>query len=452
MKENMAEKKKYLFSNADLRKLIIPLIIEQLLAMLVGMADSIMVSSVGEAAVSGVSLVDTVFILMINIFSALATGGAVVAGQYLGKKRPDRACKTVDQLMIFIVLAGFAITALIYIFHSFILHGVFGQIEADVMANAKLYLLITNLSIPFIALYNGGAAVYRAMGDSKTSMKMSLLMNAIIIGGNAFLIYGVKCGVEGVAIPTLVSRMFAGIGMMVLLRNQKNELHFSKPFSWKLEWDMLKKILHIGIPNGLENSMFQLGKILVLSMVATYGTASITANAISNSLAALQMLPGICMGFTMLSVVSQCVGAGDYEQVRYYTKKLLKLAYIMMAVTIVAMWLMLPLILKLYHVSDEANTYVTKIMFLHGGMGIVFWPLAFTLPNALRASNDVVFCMVVSVISMWIVRIAGSYVFGTWLGMGVVGVWLAMTLDWVVRAAGFIWRFLSGKWRKLAHL
>lgn len=445
---NMEKKDRsdYLFSNKALVVLIIPLIIEQLLSVLVGMADSIMVARVGEAAVSGVSLVDTIFVLMINIFAALATGGAVIAGQYLGKKRPEDACRAVNQLTIFIVLSGVVITGLIYLLKDFILHGVFGQIEPDVMMNAKKYLLITNASIPFIALYNAGAAVFRAMGNSRISMKMSIIMNTINVAGNAMLIYGFRFGVAGVAIPTLVSRMFAGIGMMVLLKNQKNILHFSRPFSFRLEWNMLKKILHLGLPNSLENSMFQLGKILVLSMVSAYGTASITANAICNNLCSLQVLPGMAMGYAILAVVAQCVGAGDYEQVHYYTKKLMTIAYAAIFASVGLLLLLNPLLLSLYGVSAEAETYATKIMMLHSAMCIVFWPMSFTMPNALRAANDVTFCMVLSIISMWIVRIAGSYLLGTVLDMGVFGVWAAMTIDWAVRAIGFFIRYLRGKW------
>lgn len=449
-KKNQIDRSHYLFDNKALRALIIPLIIEQLLALLVGMADSIMVASVGEAAVSAVSLVDTVFILMINIFSALATGGAVIAGQYLGKKRPKEACKAVDQLTIFIVLAGVVITALIYVFRNPILHSVFGHIEPDVMSNAKIYLMITNPSIPFIALYNAGAAVFRAMGNSKISMKMSIVMNTINLAGNAILIYGFHFGVDGVAIPTLISRVFAGVGMLVLLRNQKRVLHFSSPFSFRLQGWMLKKILHLGIPNGLENSMFQLGKILVLSMVSAYGTASITANAICNNLCSLQILPGMSIGFAILAVTAQCVGAGDYEQIRYYTKKLVKITYAAMLASVLLIWLCLPLILKLYGVSDLANEYATKILWWHGAVALLIWPLSFSLPNALRAANDVTFCMVLSVASMWIVRIAGSYLLGTVLGLDVFGVWVAMTIDWMVRSVGFVWRYWRGRWRRMA--
>ena len=446
MKKEKKDRSHYLFSNKALVALIIPLVIEQLLAVLVGMADSIMVSSVGEAAVSGVSLVDTVFILMINIFAALATGGAVIAGQYLGKRRPQQACKAVDQLVIFIVLSGAVITGLIYVLKDPILHGVFGKIEPDVMSNAQTYLLITNASIPFIALYNAGAAVFRAMGDSKISMKMSIVMNAINVAGNAILIYVFHFGVAGVAIPTLVSRMFAGIGMMVLLRNQDRILHFSIPFSIRLEKGILKKILSLGLPNSLENSMFQLGKILVLSLVSSFGTASITANAICNNLCSFQVLPGMAIGYAILAVVAQCVGAGDYEQVRYYTKKLMIITYAAIFGTVCVMFLLQPFLLGLYGVSEEANGYAIKIMLWHGVMAALFWPMSFSMPNALRAANDVAFCMILSILSMWIVRIAGSYLLGSVFKMGVFGVWVAMTIDWVIRSAGFLWRYLRGKW------
>ena len=446
MKKEKIDRSQYLFSNKALVTLIIPLIIEQLLAVLVGMADSIMVSSVGEAAVSGVSLVDTIFVLMINIFAALATGGAVIAGQYLGKKQPKEACKAVDQLTIFIALSGTAVTLLIYLLKDLILYGVFGKIEQDVMRNAQTYLMITNASIPFIALYNAGAAVFRAMGNSKISMKVSIIMNAINVIGNGVLIFGLHFGVSGVAIPTLVSRMFAGIAMLILLKNQNRELHFSRPFYWKLEGGMLKKILHLGIPNSLENSMFQLGKILVLSLVSSFGTASITANAICNNLCSIQVLPGMAMGYAILAVVAQCVGAGDYEQVRYYTKKLMVITYVAIWITVGLMVLFQPFLLGMYGVSEEANDYATKILLWHGAMAVVVWPMSFSLPNALRAANDVAYCMVLSILSMWIVRIAGSYVLGSAFELGVFGVWVAMTIDWGVRAVGFLWRFLRGRW------
>ena len=315
-------KERQLFDNRALVALIIPLIIEQFLAVLVGMADSIMVASVGEAAVSGVSLVDNIVVLLINIFSALATGGAVVAGQYLGRKREEEACKSAGQLVWFVTISAVGVTAIVYLCKSFILHGVFGKIEADVMEHANTYLLIVTASIPFIALYNGGAAIFRAMGDSKIPMIVSMIMNVINVSGNAILIYGFHCGTEGVAIPTLVSRAVAAILITILLCNSKRVLHLEKTFRYRFDGAMVKNILKIGVPNGLENSMFQLGKILVLSLVSTFGTYAIAANAVSNAVAMFQILPGISINLAIITVISRCVGARDYEQVKYYTRKL----------------------------------------------------------------------------------------------------------------------------------
>ena len=302
-----------MFSRKDLIRLIIPLMIDQFLQAFVGLADSIMVARVGEAAVSGVSLVDTVMLLIINIFTALATGGAVIAGQYLGRKENKNGCAAAAQLINFTLVFSVLIMIFIYLGRNMILSGIFGSIEPDVMYNSTVYLLIVTASVPLIALYNAGAAIFRAMGNSKISMETSLLMNTINVGGNAFLIFGLHRGVEGVAIPTLVSRGVACIVMLALLNDQRNLLHLPHPYPLHINWSMLKKILYIGIPSGLENSMFQLGKIVVLSLVAGYGTASLAANAVCNNVATFAVLPGMSFGFAMLTVCAQCVGAGEFE-------------------------------------------------------------------------------------------------------------------------------------------
>lgn len=246
----------YFFSNQDLKKLIVPLVIEQILAITVGVADSMMVASAGEAAVSAVSLVDTVFVLLINLFSAMATGGAVICGQYIGKKKPQIACQAANQLILFTGVFSMGIMAVAYLGRNFILHVVFGKIESEVMAACNTYLLIVAASIPFIALYNAGAAIFRSMGDSRTAMYMALVMNGINLVGNAILIYGFHMGIAGAAIPTLVSRITAAVVILVMLTNQKKQVHIVLPFSFRFNVPLLKKILGIGIPNGLENSMF----------------------------------------------------------------------------------------------------------------------------------------------------------------------------------------------------
>ena len=450
MKTTAVDRSSYLFSNRALTALIIPLIIEQLLNVLVGMADTIMIARVGEAAVSGVSLVDSVMLLLINAFQALATGGAVVAGQYLGQKNQKRACEAANQLVWFVTILAVAIMAIMYLGKRFILHVVFGQIDADVMYHANVYLLIVTASIPFIALYNAGAAIFRSMGNSKVSMKVSILMNLINVCGNAILIYGFHRGAEGVAIPTLVSRMVAGILITILLLNQNQQLHIRRSFRYRFKPGMVKKILQIGVPNGLENSMFQLGKIIVLSLVSTYGTYAIAANAVSNVVASFQILPGMALNLAITTVISQCVGAHDYEQAQYYTKKLLKLTYLFVLVTVSVMLAASHLITWAYNLSDITAAEAIKIFFMHGISAAIIWPIAFSLPSTLRAAGDVRFCMITSIASMWICRIVFSYIFGQYLGFGVFGVWMAMILDWWVRSAFFVYRYRKGTWKTKA--
>lgn len=409
-----------------------------------------MVASVGEAAVSGVSLIDTIMVLILNIFTALATGGAVIAGQFLGKKRDEMACKSTNQLISFTLKASLIIMLLCYLGRNFITHVVFGKIEADVMYNCNVYMMIVFASIPMTALYNAGAAIYRAMGNSAVAMKISMLMNVINLGGNALLIFVFHRGVEGVAIPTLVSRTVACVIMMFLMNNQKHTLHLYHPFSFKTDWGLLKKILYIGVPNGLENSMFQLGKILVLSIVTSFGTASIAANAVSNNVATFAILPGMSVGFAILTVGAQCVGAGDYEQVRYYTKKLMKIVYVSLFAANILVVLAVPYIIKIYGLSAEASQYAHKILIYHSICAVTIWPLSFSLPNTLRAAADVTYTMILSIISMWIFRIGFSVVLGVYCHMGVFGVWVAMTIDWLFRAVCFSIRYLRGKWKHAA--
>ncbi len=436
------------FSREDLRRLIVPLVIEQLLAITVGLFDSVMVSQVGEAAISAVSLVDTVNVLLVNAFAALATGGAVIAGQYLGRREPQKAGHSGGQLLLFMGEASLLIMVLFYLGKGFVLNVVFGQVEPDVAAYANTYYLIVEASIPFLAIYSAGAALFRVMGNSKISMQVSLGMNLINIVGNALLIFGFHMGVEGVAIPTLVSRGAAAVAMVVLLRRPGLPLRIEK-FTLRHDRYVVKNILRFGVPNGLESSMFQLGKILLLSTVAVLGTASVAANAIANTVCTFQCVPGNALGLAIVTVVSRCVGAGNYERARFYTKKLLKSAYLYMTGAIVLILALLPLIMRLYNVSAEAAEYARQIIWMHGLVGMVLWPASFTLPQALRAAGDTRFTMVVSTVSMWTLRVGFGVLLGRYWGFGVLGIWMAMFADWVLRAAFFVPRFHGHKWETM---
>ncbi len=436
------------FSGRDLRRLIIPLVIEQLLAITVGLFDSVMVSQVGEAAMSAVSLVDTVNVLLVNAFAALATGGAAIAGQYLGRREIQKAGHSSAQLLLFIGEISLLITLLLYMGKGFILNIVFGQVEADVAAYANTYFIIVEASTPFLAIYSAGAALFRVMGNSKISMWVSLVMNAVNIVGNAILIFGLRMGVEGVAIPTLVSRAAAAIAMTVLLRRPDLPFRMER-LTLRHDRYVVRNILRFGVPNGLESSMFQLGKILLLSTVAVLGTASVAANAIGNNITSFQCVAGNAMGLAIVTVVSRCIGAGSYEKARFYTKKLMRYTYVFMALCVSLTLLFLPPVLQLYNVSAEAENYARQIVWMHGVMAILIWPLAFTLPQALRAAGDTRFTMIVSTVSMWTMRVGFGMFLGRHLGFGVLGIWMAMFVDWALRIAFFLPRFLGRRWETM---
>ena len=449
MRQTVTESR--LFSKKDLRKLIIPLILEQTLAITVGMADTMMISSAGEAAVSGVSLVDMFNNLIISVLAALATGGAVVTSQCIGAGRREEACRSARQLVFTEAAITIGISVLVLLFHRQIIGLFFGQIEADVMQNAIIYLIISVFSFPLLAVYDSCAALYRSMGNAQITLKISLLMNVINVVGNAIGVYVLKLGVAGVAIPSLVSRGVAGVVLFTLLHNPDN-LVFLTRGKFKVDATIVKRILFIGIPSGIENGIFQLGRVLVVSIIAAFGTSQIAANGVANSLDSMGCIVGQAMSLAMITVIGRCVGAGEEGQVRYYTKKLLGETYFYTAVINSIILLLLPWILQIYGLGEETTRLSYILVMIHDGMAIFLWPASFVLPNMLRACNDVKYTMVVSIFSMITFRIGFSYVFGVHMGWMAVGVWAAMVIDWVFRVLCFVGRYLAGTWRKKCGL
>ena len=449
MRQTVTENR--LFSKKDLRKLIIPLILEQTLAITVGMADTMMISSAGEAAVSGVSLVDMFNNLIISVLAALATGGAVVTSQCIGAGRREEACRSARQLVFTEAAITIGISVLVLLFHRQILGLFFGQIEADVMQNAIIYLIISVFSFPLLAVYDSCAALYRSMGNAQITLKISLLMNVINVVGNAIGVYVLKLGVAGVAIPSLVSRGVAGVVLFTLLHNPDNLVFLTRE-KFKVDATIVKRILFIGIPSGIENGIFQLGRVLVVSIIAAFGTSQIAANGVANSLDSMGCIVGQARSLAMITVIGRCVGAGEEGQVRYYTKKLLGETYFYTAVINSIILLLLPWILQIYGLGEETTRLSYILVMIHDGMAIFLWPASFVLPNMLRACNDVKYTMVVSIFSMITFRIGFSYVFGVHMGWMAVGVWAAMVIDWVFRVLCFVGRYLAGTWRKKCGL
>lgn len=436
------------FTNRALVRLILPLVCEQMLLVTVGMVNTAMVSYCGEAAVSGISLVEQINLLLNQLFAALATGGAVVVSQYLGRQENRNASDAAQQLIWFTGFLTIGLACLIFVFYRQILAGIFGDVEKDVMDAACIYLKISALSYPFLGLYNSGAAIFRSMGNSAHPLLAALVMNAINLGINAHLIFGLGWGVEGAAAGSLISRAVAAALLFVLLRQSGGAITLQGLRRPRFTAPILRGILRIGIPNGLENSIFEVGKLLVAGLIASYGTVALAANAVSNNIANFMNVPGTAMGLAMITIVGQCVGAGDYQQTRSYIKKLLAASYICMFAASAAVFLGISSMLTWYSLSEQTAALTRFVIRYNCLCCVVVWPMSFTMPNALRAAGDAKYTMTVSLASMWLCRVGLSYVLGSWLHLGFFGVWMAMTIDWAVRAVFFGWRYKSGKWEK----
>lgn len=431
------------FSDRSLRKLIIPIVIEQTLAITMGIADTVMVSSCGEAVVSGISLIDQINVLLVSLFTALAAGGSIVVAQFLGHGDDKLVKKASAQLFLAVVFISTLFMLIAILFNNGILNLLYKKIEPDVFDSASVYFYIVAVSFPFLGIYSSGAALFRAIGNSKLSMNISLIANIINIAGNAVLIYIFNMGAAGAAFATLFSRIISSILIAIaLIQNKK----LSFTVTVKPDKQMLGKILYISIPTGLENSIFQIGKLIVSTMTAGLGTVVITANAITNSIAGFQNIPSNAIGTGLITVTGQTIGAGDEKTAYKLIGKFLKTSYLYTAFLGVLIFAFPRQICFLYNLSDETTELVVLVLRFNCIMTMLAHTSSFTLPNALRAAGDVRYTMTVAIASMWIFRIGFAYILGLKLGYGLLGLWAAMTIDWLVRSAFYVYRLVSGKW------
>lgn len=444
--DKTVNEKGYFFTNKLLWALFFPLLIEQALEFFVGLADSMMVASLGELAISGVSLVDFLMQLLIFSFSALATGGAVIAGQYLGNNEGDKACDASNQLVWFSGILSIIMAIIVLFAKSFLINLLFGQIESGVFDTANIYLSYMAISIPFIAVYNSGAAIFRTMGNARLPMMIMFICDILNIIGNAILLFVFGFGVEGVAIPTVLARAIAAIAIIYFLVQERYELHIKKTLRHSFDTVLLKKVLNVGIPYGIENGLFQLGRVLVLSLVSTFGTMAIAANSVGYAIGIFSVLPGFAINLGLTAIISRCVGKGDYEQAKFYNKKVLIIVFLSHLVINLVIFAILPFVLQLYNLSAQTAAMTSEMVIWHGVFAVLVWPISFTLPTTFRGAGDARWPMAVSLSVMFICRIGLSYVIADFLGVGVFGTWIAMFIDWYVRAGFYIYRYFSGKW------
>lgn len=441
------DKKELMFSNSYILNLAIPLLIETILNVTIGMADTMMVASAGEAAVSGVSLVDSLANLFVFLLSAFATGGAVVASQYMGRQDKENASKAAKQLLQLAFLIALCASFLLIAFKDEMMSLVFGRIEEDVRLASSNYFIPILISLPFLALLNSANAISRSMGKSRITMFVALGMNIINISGNAFFIQVLHLGALGAGLASLISRITASMTMLIILHDKRLPISISHLHRFSVDMGMVRRILRIALPSGIENSIFHIGKILTMSVVSSLGTSAIAANAVMNNFASMTNIPGTAINMTAITIIGQCCGAGKKDQAEYYGKRFMMINYLLLLVVCYALYLTRIPILSLYNLGDETMPLALQVVDLMLLQQLLFWTPSFGIPNYLRAAGDAKYPMYVSIASMWVFRVTGARILGITLGWGLPGVCWAMYIDWYCRILFFVPRYFSGRWK-----
>ena len=440
------EQQQHLFTNKMLRALLVPIIMEQLLNALMGTVDTMMVSNVGSAAISAVSLVDSINVLIIQAFSALAAGGTIICTQYLGQKNHEMANKSARQALFIITAISVCIVTLGLIFRAPLLSFIFGKVDADVMDNSMVYFFYTVLSYPFIALYDAGASIFRAQENTRGPMVISIISNVMNIGGNAVLIWVFHMGVAGAAISTLVSRIFCAVVVLYQLRKDRQPIAVRDYLNIRPDGNMIKRILALGVPSGVENSMFQLGKLAIQSTVSTLGTTAIAAQAMTNIMEMLNGTAVIGVGIGLMTVVGQSLGAGRKDEAVYYMKQLMIFSEVFLIACCAIVYALAKPITMIGGMEPESAKMCLNMIFWITIVKPLVWMPAFIPAYGMRAAGDVKFSMITSCTTMWVFRFCLCVYLIRVCGMGPMAVWIGMFTDWTVRGIVFSLRFKSGKW------
>lgn len=435
-----------LFDNRTLFWLLLPIIIEQLLNSLMGMVDTMMVSTVGSEAISAVALVDSINNLVIQVFAAMASGATIVCSQFIGGGNNKESNRTAGQVVLTVSVISLCITVFCTLGNERLLRLIFGTVEDSVMENALDYFMITAFSYPFLALFSAGAAFYRASGNSRFPTKVSVLSNLINVIGNALLIYGFRWGVAGAAFATLLSRIFSMVVIYYCLRRPKQTIVVRDYFKIRPDMTLILKVMAIGIPAGIENGMFQFGKLAIQSTVSTMGTVAISAQAMTDIFELVNGIFSNSVGIGLMTVVGQCIGARRMEEAKYYIVKLMRIAWAGVLVSCLVVLAMTKPVTWLAGMEPEAAKLCFRMVLAMTIVKPLVWVGAFGLPYGFRAAGDVKFSMIVSVCSMWSLRVGLCVLLVRRFGFGLMGVWIGIFVDWIVRAVIFSGRFVSGKW------
>lgn len=435
-----------LFDRKQLVQLIVPLVLEQVIMGTIGIADMLMVASVGETAISGISLIDSINLLFNSMFAALVTGGTIVCTQYLGKRETDMANLAAKHLLGTALFFSLAVAGLCFLFRRAVVYGLYGAAEPEVLRQAMIYFYFSMASYPFLMMLDSGGAVFRSMGNAALPFAVSLFMSVINIVLNGVFIFGMHWGVFGAGLATFLARVFSSAAIFVFLYCHKGVIRIQRFFGTGWHGSMVKNILRLAVPTGLEDSIFHIGKLLVQGIVTSFGTAAIAANAVALTISEFTHMPGFAIGLALITVVGRCVGAGELEQARYYVRKITTVSFLVTGGAAVLSWLFAGPVVGLYRLNTETWELAVNIVRWQAVACLFVWVPAFNISDALRAASDVRFTMAVSMVSMWVFRVGCSALFREFLDIGVICVWFAMFLDWIFRAAVFSVRFRGARW------
>lgn len=426
--------------------LIIPIFIDSAFIVLISILNTAMISSSGVAAVSAVSVVDSLNIFIVSVFIAIATGGTVIVAQYFGGRNPEQASRAASQAISAIAVISISLCILIILFHSQLLQLLFGSADADVLANAKLFLIGSSISYPFFAIYQSIVGVLRGVSETKACLFLSVILNLTYFVLNILFITVMDLGVLGLAISYIVARVLGASIAVFYLFKMCHTLNVKLKDVFKPQLALLKKIMFIGLPFAAEQLFFNGGKLLTQTFIVQLGTLSITVNAISNSLSLLFQVGGSTLSVAIVTVVGQCIGRREIDDARKFIRSFLWLSCAFFVVITAVLLAIFPSLVGLYNPPSEIVPDIFQLIIIISVAQPLFWSLSFILPSAMRAAGDSTFISIVSLLTMWLFRVILGYILGITLQFGLVGVWIAMVAEWGIRGAVFYMRFRGDKW------
>ena len=442
-----ASKRAPLFSNRALLNLGVPLALNSLMAIFMGMADSVMVSSAGATAVSAVSIVDAVNNVFVTVSDSIPTGGSVVTSQYIGARQQEKAKESIRQILYSGIIIATFLMVLLLCLRKQVLRLIYGSIETAVFNQAVTYFTIILLSFPFLVAGCTATATLRSMAKSRLAVTITISANIINVIGNAILIYGFDLGVAGAAISTVFGRIVWCIWGLMALRSEKLPVKLEKVFPVRIHWDIMKRVLRVGLGTGFENSLLHIGRLALSSLSASFGTIYIAAYSLSNTLNNFGWVMITAVTTTAMTVVGQCIGAGEKDQARQYAKKLLTVGCCIMLTMFSLIFLLRHQLVSMYQLTPEeleVAAYNTGILAILTMCSCYF--MAFTPMGIFRAAGDMHYPVIVACSAMVFFRVGLSYLLCYGFQMGLMGIWLGMSADWAFRSVCNTVHFLRGKW------